>query len=90
MPGSSRDESGAYRPPDDVPYERLLDELRDTRAVTVQLARRVVAEGRAEAVVEHNSLGALTAGGWLRYLRCTRTSRPGGSGRGRPRVSGPG
>jgi hypothetical protein len=63
------DESGAYRPPDDVPYERLLDELRDTRAVTVELARRVVAEGRAEAVVEHNSLGALRAGGWLRYLR---------------------
>ena len=63
------DESGAYRPPGDVPYERLLDELRDTRAVTVQLARRVAAEGKEDVVVEHASLGPLTAGGWLRYLR---------------------
>jgi hypothetical protein len=64
-----RDASGAYRPPDDATYEHLLGELRSARAVSVELARRVAAEGKAGAVVEHNSMGSLTAAGWLRYLR---------------------
>jgi hypothetical protein len=64
-----RDRSGAHRPPDDVPYERLLDDLRAARALSVELARRVAAEGKGEAVVEHDSMGPLTAAGWLRYLR---------------------
>jgi hypothetical protein len=64
-----RDASGAYRPPDDAPYDRLLDDLRAARSVSVELARRVVAEGKEDAVVEHDSLGPLTAAGWLRYLR---------------------
>lgn len=64
-----RDEHHGYKPPDGLPLDALVDELRGTRAETVRLARRVAAEGRAGVAVEHNGLGPLTAGGWLRYLR---------------------
>jgi len=63
-----RDESGAYAPDPDAPLEQLLDDLRDARAETVALARRVAAEGRGDVQVDHNSLGPLTADGWLQYL----------------------
>jgi hypothetical protein len=64
----ARDESGAYAPASDAPYEGLLDQLRATRAETVTLARRVADEGKAAVLVDHNSLGPLTAAGWLQYL----------------------
>jgi len=63
-----RDESGAYAPAADAPYERVVDDLRGARAETVALARRVADERKAAVVVEHNSMGPLTAGGWLQYL----------------------
>jgi len=64
-----RDEHHGYKPSDDLPLVALIDELRTTRAETVALARRVATEGRAGVRVEHNGIGPLTAGGWLRYLR---------------------
>lgn len=64
-----RDEHHPHKPPADRPLGALVDDLRATRAETVALARRVAAAGRAAAEVEHNSLGPLTAAGWLRYLR---------------------
>ena len=64
-----RDEHHAYKPADALPLAALIDELRATRAETVALARRVATEGRAGVRVEHNGIGPLTAGGWLRYLR---------------------
>jgi hypothetical protein len=76
-----RDESGAYAPPDDAPYERVLDELR-VRAETVALARRVAAEDKAGGRRRAQRMGPLTAAGWLRYLRLPRRPRSRcGSGR---------
>ncbi|MFO8151501.1 MAG: hypothetical protein R6T93_14570 [Trueperaceae bacterium] len=64
-----RDEHHGYKPPDDLPLDALVDELRVTRAETVALGRRVAAEGRSGVAVEHNGIGPLSAAGWLRYLR---------------------
>lgn len=43
--------------------------LRETRTETVKLAQRVAREGKGRVMVEHNSIGPLSADGWLRYLK---------------------
>ncbi len=63
-----RDASGAYAPAADAPYDRVLADLSGVRAETTALARRIAAEDKGAVVVEHNSMGPLSAAGWLRYL----------------------
>jgi hypothetical protein len=63
------DAYGGYRPDVARGVEALVDELLATRAETVAIGRRLAAEGKAEMVVAHNSIGPLSALGWLRYLR---------------------
>jgi hypothetical protein len=58
-----------YLPPEDEALPALLDRFGAVRADTVALARRVADEGRGAERVEHNSLGPVTALGWLRYLQ---------------------
>jgi len=65
----ARDEHHGDKPAEGRPLAALVDELRATRAETVALGQRVAAEGRSAVPVEHNSLGPLTAAGWLRYLQ---------------------
>ncbi len=59
------DVSGTYAPADD---DDLLATFADVRTETLVLGRRVFDERRDGVAVEHNSLGPLTARGWLQYL----------------------
>lgn len=64
-----RDAHQSYLPPEDEALPALLERFLAVRADTVALARRVADEGRGAERVEHNSLGPVTALGWLRYLQ---------------------
>lgn len=64
-----RDENHPYKPPADASLGELQDILSQTRAQTVDLARQLHDNPPPEGTtVEHNSLGPLSAKGWLRYL----------------------
>jgi hypothetical protein len=64
-----RDSHHPYLPDANLDLPALLDVLRNTRAETVALARRIEQQGRGAERVEHNALGPMSANGWLRYLR---------------------
>lgn len=64
-----RDASRAYAPPEDEPLARLVERFDAVRAETVALGRRVAAADAGAALVEHNSLGPISARAWLRYLQ---------------------
>lgn len=64
-----RDEHHPYKPGAGTSLRELRDLLSQTRARTVDLARRLNASPPEESTtVEHNGLGPLTPKGWLRYL----------------------
>ncbi len=64
-----RDESRAFAPPEDEPLAQLIERFDAVRVETVALARRVADEDAGATMVEHNSLGPISARAWLRYLR---------------------
>lgn len=68
-PGRATDSHRPYKPPRDAGWTELLSDLSTTRAGTVELARQLQASPPPEHLrVPHNSLGELSARGWLRYL----------------------
>ena len=72
-----RDASPAYAPPADEALASLIERFEAVRTETVALGRRVAAAEagatpgatKAATSVEHNSLGPISAGAWLRYLQ---------------------
>jgi hypothetical protein len=64
-----RDGHRDYLPPDDLAYPALRDLLPVVRGETIRLARAIATRNVGETRVEHNSLGPITAAGWLHYLR---------------------
>lgn len=64
-----RDESRGYAPPEDEPRTQLIERFDGVRRATVALARRVADADAGAIVVEHNSLGPISARAWLRYLQ---------------------
>ncbi|WP_027481797.1 hypothetical protein [Deinococcus pimensis] len=65
-----RDEHHPYKPPRDAALPELVSTFRETRAGTVDLARRLSDSPPSEGTrVEHNSLGPLSPRAWLRYLQ---------------------
>jgi hypothetical protein len=64
-----RDSHHPYLPDAQLNREGVVALLREARAETVKLARRLASEGKGRVAVEHNSIGPLTADGWLRYLK---------------------
>ncbi|GGR96815.1 hypothetical protein GCM10008960_24560 [Deinococcus sedimenti] len=58
-----------HRPPQDTTLPQLQALITSTRAATVDLARRLHNQPpNDDLTIHHNSLGALTAKAWLRYL----------------------
>jgi hypothetical protein len=64
-----RDSHQPYLPDAALNRDGVVALLREARAETVKLARRLASEGKGRVAVEHNSIGPLTADGWLRYLK---------------------
>jgi hypothetical protein len=64
-----RDSYHPYLPDAQLNLMGVLALLREARAETVKLGGRVAAEGKGRVAVEHNSIGPLSADGWLRYLK---------------------
>lgn len=63
------DEYHGYRPDKEQGIEGLREEFAETRAETVQLARRLDEKGvDPNTTIRHNDLGDLSVRGWLSYL----------------------
>ncbi|MBL8156604.1 MAG: hypothetical protein JNM70_20670 [Anaerolineae bacterium] len=63
------DEYNDYRPSRETSGQELVTMMRETRAETVRLARRIAGETPTSVKrVPHNQFGPLTARGWLFYL----------------------
>lgn len=63
------DEYDGYQPPAEQSWADYQEAWHQTRAETVTLARQLQAAQVNGKKVAHNSLGDLTALGWLQYLR---------------------
>lgn len=64
-----RDEHHSYCPPRTSSLRQLQTVFSQTRIETIDLARQLhLSPPHDDFVIEHNSLGPLTAKGWLRYL----------------------
>jgi hypothetical protein len=58
-----------HLPPEDATLDELRGTFAETRTATVELARRLAAEGADGAPkIPHPDLGELSVGGWLAYL----------------------
>jgi uncharacterized damage-inducible protein DinB len=69
--GQALDPSGhhPHLPAEDASLDELRNAFAETRAATVEQARRLAAEGATDAQrVPHPDLGELSVGGWLAYL----------------------
>lgn len=70
------DDHHPYKPLETATWPELREKFRTTRQETVAFAERLakrpdaeVAQALTHTKVPHNDLGALTLGGWLRYLQ---------------------
>ena len=65
----TRDEYDQYQPEATQSWPELIGVFRETRAQTLELARKLKQQGVPQtATAIHNDTGPLTFGGWLRYL----------------------